>query len=84
MQPITLWRPAALFLLAVLTLGACGDDDGNDSGPAPDGHTVSQDGVLHMSGLNDPLSNCTGCHGAELRGGAEGEPSCFRCHGVKW
>jgi hypothetical protein len=84
MQPTTLWRLAALSLLAVLTLGACGDDDGNDSGPAPDGHTVSQDGVLHMSGLNDPLTNCTGCHGADLRGGSEGEPSCFRCHGVKW
>ena len=84
MQTTTSWRLAALCFLAVLTLGACGDDDGNDAGPAPDGHTVSKDGVLHMSGLNDPLANCTGCHGADLRGGNEGQPSCYRCHGEKW
>jgi cytochrome c553 len=84
MQRIMSWRLVTLFSLAILALGACGDDDGNDAGPAPDGHTVSKDGVLHMSGLNDPLNNCTGCHGADLRGGDEGQPSCYRCHGVKW
>jgi hypothetical protein len=74
-----------MVLLLVGLLGACGgDDDGNGAGPAPEGHTVSRDGVLHMTGLNDPLSNCTGCHGADLRGGAEGQPSCYRCHGEKW
>ena len=25
--------------------------------------------------------NCAACHGADLRGGANGEPSCFLCHG---
>lgn len=77
------WRFPSVLLLAGL-LVACGDDDGNDAGPAPDGHTVSRDGVLHMTGLGDPVANCTGCHGADLRGGAEGQPSCYRCHGEKW
>lgn len=87
MQTTMSWRVTALSLLAVLALGACGDDDsddGNGTGPVPEGHTVSKDGVLHMSGLNDPLANCTGCHGADLRGGDEGQPSCYRCHGEKW
>ena len=71
--------------LAVLPLG-CDDDDGELAGPsnAPASHTVSQDGVRHQPGLHDPESNCVACHGADLRGGATGEPSCFLCHGQKW
>jgi hypothetical protein len=79
----TQWRLLAVLLLGGL-VGACGDDDGNETGPAPEGHTVSRDGVLHMPGLTDPVANCTGCHGADLRGGTEGQPSCYRCHGEKW
>ncbi len=71
--------------LAVLPLG-CDDDDDELAGPsnAPVSHTVSQDGVRHLPGLNDPESNCVACHGADLRGGATGELSCFSCHGQKW
>jgi mono/diheme cytochrome c family protein len=37
-----------------------------------------------MPGFNNPIQNCTACHGANLQGGADGQPSCTRCHGVKW
>ena len=41
-------------------------------------------GVPHMPGFKNPTVNCTACHGANLQGGAAGEPSCTSCHGVKW
>ena len=36
------------------------DDDDGPTGPsnAPASHTVSQDGVRHLPGLNDPETNC--------------------------
>jgi len=72
-------------LVAVAPLG-CDDDDEGPTGPsnAPASHTVSQEGVRHLPGLNDPAANCVACHGADLRGGNNGEPSCFTCHGQKW
>lgn len=74
---------ASLFVLAA-GLGGCGEDDPTLPPDAPEGHTVNQDGVAHMPGLADPLAVCTECHGADLRGGAEGQPSCYACHGRKW
>ena len=72
-------------LVAVAPLGCSDDDDDEFTGPsnAPASHTISQDGVRHLPGLNDPETNCTACHGADLRGGA-GAPSCFTCHGQEW
>ena len=72
-------------LVAVAPLG-CDEDDEGPTGPsnAPASHTVSQEGVRHLPGLNDPAANCVACHGADLRGGNNGEPSCFTCHGQKW
>jgi cytochrome c553 len=72
-------------LVAVAPLG-CDDDDDEFTGPsnAPASHTISQDGVRHLPGLNDPAANCVACHGADLRGGNNGEPSCFTCHGQEW
>jgi len=62
---------------------ACSD---SSTGPseAPEGHTVFKSGVAHAPGLETPLQNCTTCHGANLQGGADGQPSCTSCHGVKW
>lgn len=73
----------ALCLAALLGLG-CGDDDGVAPEDAPEGHTVVEDGVAHAPGLEDPEANCTACHGADLRGGAGGQPSCYTCHGAVW
>jgi hypothetical protein len=51
----------------------------DDGGPtAPAGHTLDKSGVMHMPGNDNPLANCTSCHGAGLLGGAG--PSCYTCH----
>lgn len=71
------------LLLALATAAAC-DDDPTLPADAPEGHTLNIDGVAHRPGLNDPATNCASCHGADLRGGDDGEPGCFDCHGQKW
>lgn len=65
---------AAAFLVA------CGSSS-SPSG-APEGHTLSNHGVLHRPGIDDPLANCTGCHGDSLQG--DKGPSCTTCHLRKW
>jgi hypothetical protein len=81
-------RPAGLVgcavLLAVVAFTACSDDDIAGSGNAPADHTISKSGAMHKPGLDDPVVNCTACHGANLMGGPSGQPSCFTCHGKKW
>ncbi|MBI5489342.1 MAG: hypothetical protein HY905_18560 [Deltaproteobacteria bacterium] len=42
------------------------------------GHTENMSGVMHQPGKEDPLANCTSCHGADLTGGVG--PSCYDCH----
>jgi hypothetical protein len=63
---------------------ACDSSESTLPEDAPPGHTVNQDGVAHAPGLNDPTENCTACHGADLRGGDAGQPSCYSCHGQEW
>lgn len=70
-------------VLVMLAVAGCGSD-GTAPENAPDGHTVIEDGVAHASGLKDPAKNCVSCHGDDLGGGDDGEPSCFSCHGRKW
>lgn len=69
----------AVGAAAFLFLVACGSSP--QSG-APEGHTLSNHGVLHRPGIDDPLANCTGCHGDSLQG--DKGPSCTECHGRKW
>ena len=69
-----------LFVIAI----SCSDDD--DEYPQynpPADHTISKEGVMHKPGLNNPLSDCTTCHGADLSGGTS-QVSCYECHGVEW
>ncbi len=74
---------AVLLALALaLPVQACSDSTA--PADAPEGHTVLKSGVAHAPGLNNPTANCTTCHGADLRGGNSGQPSCFSCHGQKW
>ncbi len=47
-------------------------------------HNKVEDGVAHASDWCQPYQDCAPCHGADLRGGPNGEPSCFKCHGDKW
>lgn len=74
----------AVVLAASLAGGLSACDSNTAPADAPEGHTVIKDGVAHAPGLNSPQANCATCHGADLRGGEAGEPSCFRCHGQKW
>ena len=46
------------------------------------GHILYENGVFHRPGLWDPLTNCVGCHGADLKG--DRGPSCYSCHGPEW
>ena len=78
---------SSLSLVAVIALALLSSSCGSSSmgpGNAPATHTVNNGGVAHAPGFNQPLTNCTSCHGATLRGGQSGEPSCYKCHGQKW
>lgn len=76
---------AALLLVTASLVAGCGEE-----GPAapdfdpPADHTVREGGSFHAPGLTDPFANCAECHGADLLGGAGGEPSCVLCHGRTW
>jgi len=68
-----------LLLLALLfVFSGCKEDD-----ERPANHTVNKNGAFHAPGLNNPIGDCTSCHGSTLRGGGEA-PSCYTCHGQKW
>jgi hypothetical protein len=69
------------LLIAVAALG-CSETTAPGNHPAS--HTVNKDGHWHMPGLQSPQGTCTTCHGADLRGGTGGQPSCYACHGQKW
>jgi hypothetical protein len=47
-------------------------------------HTVNLGGVMHAPNSCQAPAKCSGCHGADLRGGTSGEPSCYSCHGAVW
>ena len=71
-----------LMLMIVFTI-ACEKEGGSSDYNPPADHTINNDGFLHKSGLNDPLTNCVTCHGSDLRGGTTGV-SCYECHGEEW
>jgi len=48
------------------------------------GHTVNYSGVEHGFAAAKGARFCQDCHGAELSGGSNGEPSCYQCHGLNW
>lgn len=72
---------AFVFSLALLTF--CTSPTEPTTSVSPSSHTVNKNGVMHKSGLTDPLTNCTECHGSDLKGGSVGV-SCYSCHGKKW
>jgi hypothetical protein len=74
-------KVSMMLLMIVLVIG-CEKSDDSKHNP-PQDHTISKDGFMHKSGLEQPLVNCAGCHGSDLKGGTTGV-SCFECHGIKW
>lgn len=71
-----------LMLMMVFTIACEKKHEGSDYNPPAD-HTINNDGFLHKSGLNDPLTNCVTCHGSDLKGGTTAV-SCYECHGKEW
>lgn len=62
---------------------SCEDKEEYPQYDPPSDHKISQEGVMHKSGLFIPEFNCTVCHGVDLKGG-NAQVSCYECHGVKW
>jgi mono/diheme cytochrome c family protein len=71
-------------ILAVVAVALIGCSSPTRPADVPETHTVEKGGAFHAPGLKDPTSQCATCHGPNLAGGTEGEPSCFSCHGQKW
>lgn len=78
-----------LIALAVVLIAlACknpqdSNSSNNTSSSTPADHTTNVHGVKHKAGLNNASTNCTSCHGNDLKGGTAGV-SCYQCHGKKW
>ncbi len=72
----------SMILIIPALIFGCEKENESKYNPPAD-HTVSKDGVMHKSGLQQPLVNCVSCHGSDLKGGTVGV-SCFECHGTKW
>jgi len=68
-----------LFIVAI----SCTKTNDRPQYSPPADHTISKDGTMHKPGLDQPLTNCVNCHGADLTGGTVGV-SCYTCHGKKW
>lgn len=47
-------------------------------------HTSDHHGVAHGEPVRKAARYCQHCHGLQLAGGDQGEPSCFQCHGMRW
>ena len=72
----------SMILLMLALIFGCEKANDSKHNP-PSDHTISKDGFMHKSGLEQPLVNCVSCHGSDLKGGTTGV-SCFECHGAKW
>jgi cytochrome c553 len=81
MKKLTVVIVSIIFIMLALVTGCEKSNDSNHNPPAD--HTISKDGYMHKSGLEQPLVNCVSCHGSDLKGGSVGV-SCFECHGAKW
>ncbi len=74
-------KVAAVTLVLAFIIGC--EKTGTSNYDPPEDHTISKDGFLHKSGLNEPMTNCISCHGDDLRSGTTGV-SCYECHGKEW
>jgi hypothetical protein len=72
----------SILCLVLFFIISCEKTQDHNYSP-PSDHSISKDGFMHKSGLEQPLTNCVSCHGSDLEGGTAGV-SCFECHGKKW
>jgi hypothetical protein len=94
------WAKKGIVLLAAaaITMGlSCNSLFPTQSkSDVPGNHTMEISGVLHKSGLREPLDggqkcSAASCHGSGLRGGVAVRngrkvvaPSCYQCHEALW
>lgn len=71
------------ILLLLVIISSCTKKEINPDYSPPADHTISKDGFMHKTGLDQPATNCVACHGADLRGGTTGV-SCYECHDKEW
>lgn len=68
--------------LLLLLLCGCSPDDADSRNIS--GHFTSMKGVFHGEPKEFAERYCETCHGTNLTGGTELQPSCFQCHGRTW
>jgi len=74
----------AISVVLVLILFNCKESIAPETNyNPPEDHTISKEGKMHKPGLSDPGTNCSNCHGSDLRG-SDTAPSCYECHGKEW
>ena len=76
--------------------GQLWESDGSSRQPSNHSASLGSQGSMgpfhHHPAYEDPLANCTGCHGSDLNGqyssaqGTHGlaRPGCYLCHGDLW
>lgn len=82
-QNIFAQRSLFFLMLLLLSVMAYSCEEEYPQYNPPSDHTISKEGVMHKSGLSDPITNCAACHGVDLTGGTS-QVSCYECHGAEW
>ena len=83
MKRLTAGKLSIIIAVLFISMISCSKTNEDPQYSPPADHTISKSGFMHKSGLDQPLTNCVSCHGADLTGGTVGV-SCYECHGKKW
>jgi hypothetical protein len=75
------WILVLPVMLVIFAYG-CSLEERKSSGVR--GHTENYQSVYHGFAPEKGARFCQDCHGQTLMGGSQGEPSCFKCHGLNW
>jgi hypothetical protein len=89
---IKYFLPSAVILLSFLVLSCNGIFPTQTKSTVPSDHTIDRGGALHKEGYQQPLDECTECHGSDLKGGIYNNEnglqvacaSCYQCHSSVW
>jgi len=68
--------------LALVAFIACSLEE--NKGRHIRGHHDLIAGIMHAYPAAKAPRYCKDCHGSQLVGGANAEPSCYKCHGEHW
>jgi hypothetical protein len=71
----------SIILFASVIIYGCAHYEHSLNTPAD--HKEKKHGIMHKTGMDNPVKNCTPCHGDDLKGG-DVNKSCYSCHGKEW